>query len=68
MPRDRTGEPVEPDDDEPDHRCERGWLPGHTPDDEHPRPCLVCRPWLRDRKPPTRDELDDYHRRAATDR
>lgn len=48
-PYDRTGDPDGPD---PQHRpgidcAPGGWLPGHTPDDDQPRPCLHCRPALR---------------------
>lgn len=53
MRRDRTGEPIEPDDR--DHECDDGWI--ERWDAEHPRPCLRCRPWLVERRPPTRDEL-----------
>lgn len=39
--RDRTGEP-EPT--ETEHRCDHGWIDA---DADQPRPCLHCRPWLR---------------------
>lgn len=64
VPRDRTGEPID-ERDVDGHGCVRGWLPGHTPHDDDPRPCLRCRPWLRERRPPTRDELDDFRREAS---
>ena len=38
MSRDRTGEDIEP------HECRNGWL--SRPDDDTPRPCLICRPHL----------------------
>lgn len=53
--RDRTGEPVDPDPADGGHRCRRGWL--SRPSADAPVPCLDCRPWLRDRRPPTRAEL-----------
>jgi len=40
--RDRTGDIDEP----PVHHCADGWMPGHTLDDDEPRPCTACRPWL----------------------
>jgi hypothetical protein len=40
--RDRTGEIAT----EPVHHCAGGWMPGHTLDDDEPRPCLICRPHL----------------------
>lgn len=49
MTYDRTGEPIEPDADEPpmpkphDPRCRKGWI---NPDADHPQPCLVCKPHL----------------------
>lgn len=54
MRRDRTGEPIEDDDDDArsvtsrgpaGHGCRAGWLG----DDDRPVPCLVCRPHLRRR-------------------
>lgn len=44
--RDRTGEPLALDDDDQAvaHSCDRGWI---DRDADRPRPCLVCRPWLR---------------------
>lgn len=38
MTRDRYGEDIEP------HECRNGWL--SRPDDDTPRPCLICRPHL----------------------
>jgi hypothetical protein len=49
---DRTGEPIEPD-EEPEHRCDHGWI---DRDADHPVPCLVCRPHL---------EPAERHRRAG---
>ncbi|MET4166109.1 MULTISPECIES: hypothetical protein [Gordonia] len=45
---DRTGEPI--DDEGPtlpahDPACDAGWIGGR--DADHPRPCLQCRPHLR---------------------
>ncbi|OZM84097.1 hypothetical protein [Pseudonocardia sp. MH-G8] len=56
--RDRTGEWVDDDQDDV-HVCERGWL---DRDEDQPRPCPTCRPWLLERPPrrPTREELDAY--------
>ncbi|MFD3431130.1 hypothetical protein [Nocardia fluminea] len=46
MNLDRSGEPIEPDDESApwhDPRCRSGWL---GEDDElRPIPCPVCRPW-----------------------
>jgi hypothetical protein len=60
---DRTGEPVEPDDlaATGDHHCRRGWLT--RPAVDEPIPCLVCRPWLAERRPPTRAELAAFQAR-----
>lgn len=46
---DRTGEPIDPDQPS-SHYCVDGWLPGHTRDDDQPRPCPVCRPHLTPEK------------------
>lgn len=46
MPLDRTGEPVELDDDAYHKAHCSGWLT--RPDDDHPRPCLRCKPRFRD--------------------
>jgi hypothetical protein len=48
MRHDRTGEPVEDDDPQPDEpfhdpRCDGGWL---DRDADVPVPCLVCKPHL----------------------
>lgn len=42
----------------PIHRCRRGWLT--DVDDDQPRACPVCRPWLTESppRPPTRAEQD----------
>lgn len=42
---DRTGEVVDDNQaaDQPSHRCNRGWL---DRDADHPKPCLICKPWL----------------------
>jgi hypothetical protein len=41
--RDRTGELVDDDQDQPPHRCKNGWI---DRDADHPVPCLTCKPWL----------------------
>lgn len=49
MRRDRTGEPIE-DDDEHDYDCPRGCRDGWINDGqeaERPMPCPRCRPWAR---------------------
>lgn len=43
------------------HRCDDGWL-----DRDVARPCLRCRPWLAERRPPTRDELAVAARTASS--
>lgn len=54
MPRDRTGEVIDDPAEHDQHHCDRGWI---DRDAVHPRPCYRCRPWLRERRPPTPDEL-----------
>lgn len=45
MRHDRYGEPIDPEDvdDQPTHRCRRGWIDRNA---DHPVPCLVCKPHL----------------------
>lgn len=52
MVLDRAGEPIDAD---AAHVCRGGWLTPAGADE--PRPCLECRPWLRERRPATRAEL-----------
>lgn len=61
--RDRTGEPIPVDDvrADDDHHCHRGWL--SRPSADEPVPCLSCRPWLADRRPPTSTELAVFEAR-----
>ena len=30
------------------HRCDHGWLDRNA---DHPRPCLICKPWLEELRP-----------------
>ena len=60
--RGRDGELLERDVDELlEHRCADGWR-----DRDAAVPCLICRPWLRERRPPRADELDVARGRAAS--
>jgi hypothetical protein len=34
--------------------CQDGWI---DRDGDVPQPCLVCRPWLRHRRPPGREDV-----------
>jgi hypothetical protein len=64
MRRDRTGEPVDDDQDDNEHRCSRGWL---DRDGVQPRPRPVCRPWLAEvpARKPRPDELEALRARWA---
>lgn len=64
--RDRFGEVVDEDllaDD--GHRCYRGWA--SHPNEDRPRPCPACKPWLLERPPrgPTVEEREALRARLS---
>ena len=55
--RDRTGEPIETDDEDDDqHRCQNGWIDRNA---DRPVPCPECKPWVVQRKAPPGSRLGE---------